>query len=204
VVIQPQFRGSTGFGEPFAKAGQRQWGKRMQDDISDAVAWAVKEGTTDAARVCIVGASYGGYAALAGATLTPDLYRCAVSVAGVSDLPQMMREEVDDAGTTRASSVYYWGTHVGADDSTAMVAASPSRLAANVRAPILLIHGKDDSVVKFAQSQVMATALRVAGKPFKLVELRGEDHWLSGGATRLQMLREIDVFLAENLGAGLE
>jgi dipeptidyl aminopeptidase/acylaminoacyl peptidase len=204
VVIQPQFRGSTGFGRDFAQAGKRQWGNRMQDDVSDAVAWAVGEGTTDAARVCIVGASYGGYAALAGATMTPDLYKCAVSVAGVSDLPQMMREEIDDAGTARASSVNYWASHVGADDRAAMLAASPSRLAANVRAPILLIHGKEDSVVKFEQSQVMATALRRANKPFKLVELAAEDHWLSRAATRLQMLREIEAFLTVNLGPGLE
>jgi dipeptidyl aminopeptidase/acylaminoacyl peptidase len=204
VVLQPQFRGSTGFGEAFEQAGKRQWGKRMQDDISDAVAWAVSEGITDAAQVCIVGASYGGYAALAGATMTPDLYKCTVSVAGVSDLPQMMREEIDDAGTARASSVNYWANHVGSDDRVAMLAASPNRLAANVRAPILLIHGKDDSVVKFAQSKTMADALRAAGKPYKLVELAGEDHWLSRAATRLQMLREIDAFLAENLGPGLE
>jgi dipeptidyl aminopeptidase/acylaminoacyl peptidase len=204
VVIQPQFRGSTGFGEAFEQAGKRQWGKRMQDDISDAVAWAVREGVTDVARVCIVGASYGGYAALAGATMTPDLYKCTVSVAGVSDLPQMMREEIVDAGTARASSVNYWANHVGSDDRAAVEAASPSRLAANVRTPILLIHGKDDSVVKFAQSRTMANALRAANKPFKLVELAGEDHWLSRGSTRLQMLREIDAFLAENLGPGLE
>jgi acetyl esterase/lipase len=204
VVIQPQFRGSTGFGAEFEEAGERQWGKRMQDDVSDAVAWAVKEGMTDARRTCIVGASYGGYAALAGATMTPDLYICAVSVAGVSDLPQMMREERADAGGRRSSTVNYWANHIGSDDRAAMEAASPRRLAGDVRAPILLIHGKDDTVVKFNQSRTMANALRAANKPFKLVELAGEDHWLSRGSTRLQMLREIDAFLAENLGPGLE
>lgn len=86
VVIQPQFRGSSGFGRAHARAGYGQWGKLMQHDVSDAVAWATKEGMIDPSRVCIVGASYGGYAALAGLTLTPELYRCAVSVAGVSDL----------------------------------------------------------------------------------------------------------------------
>lgn len=204
VVIQPQFRGSTGFGTAFEEAGVRQWGKRMQNDVSDAVAWAVKEGMTDAARTCIIGASYGGYAALAGATMRPELYRCAVSVAGVSDLPQMMTEERRDVNGEKASSVNYWAAHIGSDDRAAMEAASPRRLASSVRAPILLIHGKDDSVVKFNQSQIMASALRAAGKPHKLVQLSGEDHWLSRAATRLQMLREIDAFLAENLGPGLE
>jgi dipeptidyl aminopeptidase/acylaminoacyl peptidase len=204
VVIQPQFRGSTGFGAAFAQAGMRQWGKRMQDDVSDAVAWAVKEGVTDAARTCIVGASYGGYAALAGATMTPELYICAISVAGVSDLAQSMREERDDAGGRRSSTVNYWYNHIGADDRAGMEATSPRRLAAQVRAPVLLIHGRDDTVVRFDQSRVMANALRAANKPFKLVELAGEDHWLSDAKTRLQMLREVDDFLAANLGPGLE
>jgi dipeptidyl aminopeptidase/acylaminoacyl peptidase len=204
VVIQPQFRGSTGFGGEFEEAGVRQWGKRMQDDVSDAVAWAVKEGMTDARRTCIVGASYGGYAALAGATMTPELYKCAISVAGVSDLPQMMREERADVGGRRSSTVNYWANHIGSEDRGAMEAASPRRLAGDVRAPILLIHGKDDTVVKFNQSRTMANALRAANKPFKLVELKGEDHWLSRASTRLEMLKEIEAFLTENLGPGLE
>jgi acetyl esterase/lipase len=204
VVIQPQFRGSTGFGDAFAEAGVRQWGKRMQDDVSDAVAWAVKKGMTDASRTCIVGASYGGYAALAGATMTPDLYKCAVSVAGVSDLPQMMSEERSETAGRRSASVNYWANHMGADDRAAMEAASPRRLASAVRAPILLIHGKEDTIVRFNQSRIMAGALRAANKPYKLVELAGEDHWLSRASTRLQMLREIDAFLAESLGPGLE
>jgi dipeptidyl aminopeptidase/acylaminoacyl peptidase len=204
VVIQPQFRGSAGFGHSFQEAGKRQWGKRMQDDVSDAVAWAAKEGLSDPTKVCIVGGSYGGYAALAGATMTPDLYKCAVSVAGVADLTQMMRREGAGDFGLRSTSLNYWSDHIGSDNKPAMAAASPARLAANVRAPILLIHGRDDSVVEFEQSTFMANALRSANKPFKLVELAGEDHWLSRAATRLQMLREIDAFLLENLGAGLE
>lgn len=203
VVIQPQFRGSAGFGTAFEEAGKRQWGKRMQDDVSDALKWAVKEGMTDPARACIVGGSYGGYAALAGATMTPDLYKCAISVAGVSDLPQMMIQQGAGNFGLRSSALNYWKEHIGFDDRPAMEAASPRRLAANVRAPILLIHGKDDSVVLFEQSRIMANALRAAGKPHKLVELTGEDHWMSRASTRLQLLVEIDAFLAENLGPGL-
>ncbi|OYU51293.1 MAG: hypothetical protein CFE27_12310 [Alphaproteobacteria bacterium PA1] len=203
VVIQPQFRGSTGFGKAHALAGRRQWGKRMQDDVSDAVAWAVKEGLSDPKKICIVGASYGGYAALAGATLTPGLYRCVVSVAGVADLPKMIEQEKAAAGTARAANVNYWSDHIGADDRAAMEAASPRRLADQVRAPILLMHGRDDTVVRFEQSTLMANALKAAGKPYKLVELRGEDHWLSRTETRQQMLTELEAFLREHLGPGV-
>jgi dipeptidyl aminopeptidase/acylaminoacyl peptidase len=203
VVIQPQFRGSTGFGQAHADAGRRQWGKRMQDDVSDAVSWAVEKGISDPKRVCIVGASYGGYAALAGATLTPDLYRCVVSVAGVSDLPKMIVQEKSDAGASKSSSVNYWVGHIGADDRDAMERASPRRLADQVRAPILLIHGRDDTVVRYEQSTMMANALKAAGKPYKLVELRGEDHWLSRTETRQKMLTELEAFLKEHLGPGV-
>lgn len=203
VVIQPQFRGSTGFGRAFSKAGYRQWGKLMQDDVSDAVAWSVKEGLSDPKRVCIVGASYGGYAALAGATLTPDLYRCAVAVAGVSDLPKMIAQERSDAGGKDSATVNYWSDHIGADDPAAMEAVSPRRLVKNVRAPILLIHGRDDTVVRFEQSYEMNAALLAAGKSVKFVQLKGEDHWLSRTDTREQMLTEIEIFLREHLGPGV-
>ena len=203
VVIQPQFRGSTGFGQAHAEAGRRQWGKRMQDDVSDSVAWAVKQGLSDPKRVCIVGASYGGYAALAGATMTPDLYRCAVSVAGDSDLAKLISQEKDDAGASKSSTVNYWVEHIGADDRAAIEAASPRRLVNRVKAPILLMHGRDDTVVRFEQSAGMASALKSAGKNVKLVELRGEDHWLSKTATRQQMLTELEAFLLEHLGPGV-
>lgn len=203
VVIQPQFRGSTGFGQTHTDAGRRQWGKRMQDDVSDSVAWAVKQGLSDPKRVCIVGASYGGYAALAGATMTPDLYRCVVAVAGVSDLPKMISQEKDDAGASKSNAVNYWVEHMGADDRAAIEAASPRRLVNRVKAPILLIHGRDDTVVRFEQSAGMASALKSAGKNVKLVELRGEDHWLSKTATRQQMLTELEAFLKEHLGPGV-
>lgn len=204
VVIQPQFRGSTGFGLAHTNAGRRQWGKRMQDDVSDSVTWAVKQGLSDAKRICIVGASYGGYAALAGATMTPELYKCVVSVAGVSDLPRAIMQTKNDAGASKSSTVNYWVEHIGADDREAMEAASPRLLADNVRAPILLMHGRDDTVVRFEQSLWMASALKSAGKSVKLVELRGEDHWLSKTDTRQQMLTELEAFLLEHLGPGVK
>lgn len=198
-VLQPQFRGSTGFGEEHRKAGYRQWGRRMQDDVSDGVKYLVDQGIADPARVCIVGASYGGYAALAGATLTPDLYRCAVSIAGVADLTQMI-EWVAGRGGPQSPAVKYWRQHIGDPGSASVSAVSPARHVAGVRAAVMLMHGKDDTIVPFEQSEIMVKALQKQGKPHELVRLDGEDHWLSRSETRTRMLQELERFLGEHLG----
>jgi dipeptidyl aminopeptidase/acylaminoacyl peptidase len=198
VVLQPQFRGSTGFGEAHRLAGYRQWGKRMQDDVSDGVKAMVSQGIADPQRVCIVGASYGGYAALAGAAFTPELYACAISVAGISDLSRLIGYVTSQVGRG-SDSVEYWRDHIGQPGTPAVVATSPINSIATIRAPILLLHGADDTVVPLDQSQRMADALKAAGKPHVFKVLPGEDHWLSGSATRLRMLQEIDGFLARYL-----
>lgn len=199
VVLQPQFRGSSGFGKAWADAGRGEWGGLMQDDVTDGVKHLIANGTADPAKICIVGASYGGYAALAGAAFTPELYACAVSVSGVSDLPEMIGWVSNRAGE-ESGSVNYWRDHIGNAIDPAVVAASPARRVDGVRAPILLIHGRDDTVVPFAQSQKMERALSAAGKPVTLIELAGEDHWLSRAATRTRLLEELDKFLAQHLG----
>ena len=191
LVIQPQFRGSSGFGRAFADAGRRQWGKRMQDDVSDALAWAVREGYTNPRRTCIVGASYGGYVALQAATASPDLFQCMVSFAGISDLGVMVN----------VNWSLYWLDHIGPYDRPAMEFGSPRRHVSTVKAPILLLHGRHDAVVDFHQSQIMADALRRANKQYRLVDMRHGDHWLSLGPTRLQTLEEIEKFLDEHIGA---
>ncbi len=200
-VLQPQFRGSTGFGREHRLAGYRQWGGRMQDDVSDGVRHLVATGVADPNRVCIVGASYGGYAALAGAAFTPELYRCAVSVNGVSDLPSMLADVARVSGRT-SNRLAYWKDHIGVASDPDVAGRSPARAAAAVRAPVLLLHGTDDTVVLPAQSQKMAAALAAAGKPHRLTLLPGEDHWLSNGATRTRVLEEIERFLGEHLGGG--
>ncbi|MCC7198854.1 MAG: S9 family peptidase [Gammaproteobacteria bacterium] len=199
LVLQPQFRGSTGFGEAHRKAGYRQWGKRMQDDVSDGVKAMVEQGMVDPKRVCIVGASYGGYAALAGATLTPELYACAVSIAGVADLPAMINWVADQSGEF-SESVKYWNRHIGEPDDRDVIDKSPVNQVASVRAPVMLMHGIDDTVVPYEQSELMEKALKKAGKPYQLVRLDGEDHWLSRSETRTKMLAELEAFLAANLG----
>jgi dienelactone hydrolase len=114
-VLQPNFRGSQGFGYSFVKAGFGQWGKTMQTDLSDGVRYLAKRGTIDPKRVCIVGASYGGYAALAGATLDKGVYRCAASVAGPADLKRMLADSNKLYSTSNNSTMRYWLRFMGAD-----------------------------------------------------------------------------------------
>lgn len=196
-VLQPNFRGSTGYSDAFVEAGYGEWGRKMQTDLSDGVRYLQAQGIVDPKRVCIVGASYGGYAALAGATLDKGVYRCAVSVAGVSDLRLMVEDQASSGVRRENQTTRYWNRFMGAEKlgDRSLDERSPARLAANVEAPILLIHGKDDSVVPIEQSRMMADALRKAGKPFEFIELNGEDHWLSRSETRLQMLTETVRFL---------
>ena len=199
VVLQPQFRGSDGFGKAWADAGRGEWGGLMQDDVTDGVKHLLANGTADPAKVCIVGWSYGGYAALAGAAFTPELYKCAVSINGVSDLPEMIGWVSNRAGE-ESGSVNYWRDHIGNAMDPEVAAASPARHADGVRAPVLLIHGKEDTVVPFQQSQKMERALRDLGKPVTLIEVPGEDHNMSRAATRIRMLEELGKFLAQHLG----
>lgn len=193
VVLQPQYRGSTGFGTNFALAGRKQWGAKMQDDVSDGVKYLTSTGIADASKICIVGWSYGGYAAMAGATLTPDLYRCAIAGAGVSDLIEMLvYEEKYGGGAAR-----YWRKHIGdpVADKAKIDAVSPVRHIANVKAPILLIHGELDQVVPIKQSEIMASALKAAGKPYEFVRLADENHNISFASTRLKTLQAMEAFL---------
>jgi dipeptidyl aminopeptidase/acylaminoacyl peptidase len=193
-VLQPQYRGSDGFGPDLLAAGYGEFGKKMQTDLSDGVRALAAQGLIDPKRVCIAGASYGGYAALAGATLESGVYRCAVSIAGVSDLKSMLR------GQRVERAERYWDRFMGVTDpdDPKLDAISPVKHVDRVAIPILLIHGRDDTVVPFAQSEEMADALNAAKKPEEFVVLSAEDHWLSRSETRLQMLEATVKFLEAN------
>jgi dipeptidyl aminopeptidase/acylaminoacyl peptidase len=190
-VLQLNYRGSYGFGWSFQSAGFGEWGRKMQTDLSDGVRYLAGEGVIDPARVCIVGGSYGGYAALAGVTLDPVVYRCAASIAGPSDLARMVDDAKFDAAAER-----FWLRYMGPRNGLADI--SPAAHADKVAVPVLLIHGKDDTVVPYEQSQIMADALRKAGKSVEFVTLKREDHWLSQGETRLEMLQAVTAFLEKN------
>lgn len=192
-VLQVNYRGSAGLGQTFLEAGYGQWGRKMQTDLSDGVRHLAGQGTIDPKRVCIVGASYGGYAAMAGATMDRDIYRCAVAVSGVSD-PRRM---VDGDGP---SAQRYWKRFMGVGSlrDPALAHISPVTHADQAAIPILLIHGRDDTVVPLEQSQIMAEALRKAGKPVELIVQKGEDHWLSRGDTRLETLTATMAFVEKH------
>jgi esterase/lipase len=192
-VLRPNYRGSD-LNRKFLSAGFGEWGRKMQTDLSDGVRYLVKEGIADPARVCIVGASYGGYAALAGVTLDPGVYRCAVSVAGLSDLKRMLQWE---SATQSHWTERYWDRFMGVSGPAdpLLDQISPIKHVDAVNVPILLVHGRDDTVVPFEQSTVMLDALRHAKKDVEMVTLKNEDHWLSRSETRLQMLQSSVAFL---------
>ena len=176
----PIFAAHPAMATPLPEAGSRQWGLKMQDDITDGVKKAIADGIADPKRVCIVGASYGGYAALAGAAFTPDLYACAVAVAGVSDLPRLLRMVAETFGT--ASQVQdFEVARIGSldDDRKQLDATSPALHADQIKSPVLLIHGEGDTTVPIAQSEAMERALKDAKKPVTFVRMAKIDHYLS-------------------------
>jgi len=185
-VVQPNFRGSSGYGAEFRMAGNGEWGRKMQTDMSDGLAELARQGIVDPKRACIMGASYGGYAALAGVTLQHGLYRCAVSVSGISDVSRFYQTEMSESGNDR-TLMRSLKAEIGSGRDLQDI--SPIRYAAAADAPILLVHGKDDTVVLYQQSTSMADALRRAKKPVELVTLPAEDHWMSRSVTRRTMLQ---------------
>jgi len=195
IVLQPNFRGSYGFGRNFADAGRGQWGRRMQDDVSDAVQHMISTGQADAQRICVVGASYGGYVALAGVAMTPDMYRCAISIAGPSDLPEAVLRTSQRGSATR----HYWMRSIGdpGSDRAALDAISPRHLASQITAPVLLIHGEEDDVVEIRQSELMAQAMQ---RRARLVRLPEEGHFWDEWTreSRLTVFRETEAFLREH------
>jgi dipeptidyl aminopeptidase/acylaminoacyl peptidase len=200
-VLQVNFRGSAGFGHAHLRSGLKRWGLEMQDDLSDALKWLVDRGTADPARVCIVGGSYGGFAALMGAAKTPDLYRCAVSFAGVSDLIDLglhRRQFVDAEAVFERQVGDLW------DDRAQLKATSPRRLVDQIKAPVLLIHGTADRSVPFDQSADMASALKRAGKAHKFIRQEDGDHHLSHQAHRTQFFQELEAFLDAHIGPAAE
>lgn len=194
-VLQPNFRGSSGYGNDFIAAGNGEFGRKMQTDISDGVRHLVAKGIVDAKRVAIMGASYGGYAALAGATFDPGVYRCAVSVAGVSD-PKSFIDYVDMQTGDSQTSVLIWKLRMGQRNEVDDI--SPYKQAAKAYCPILLLHGSDDTVVPIDQSKRMERALKAAAKPVEFITYKGQDHWETNGTSRIAMMEAAIGFLQKH------
>jgi dipeptidyl aminopeptidase/acylaminoacyl peptidase len=200
VVIEPEFRGSTGYGEEHYRAGFKQWGQAMQDDVTDALRWAQKQGLASD-KACIIGASYGGYSALMGLARDPGLYRCGAAWMAVSDLALMvegswLRE--DDGDLARRLTM---PEMIGdAKQDAAMIAAnSPVNLAARIQAPLLLAHGEWDGRVPIAHARRMRDALKAAGHPPEWITYPDEGHGFSKPEDQLDFARRLDAFLAKYL-----
>lgn len=200
LVIQPQFRGSDGFGVQHYTAGHGEWGKKMQDDLTDAVKFFTTKGMIDAKRVCIVGASYGGYAALAGGAFTPDLYKCVVSINGIGDLNAMLSWDKSQNGSDSEVADYMAMQFANGNvDKKELEKMSPEMFANQFTAPVLLIHSENDKRVPIKQSEQMLSALKKAKKPAELIRLEGDNHHLLEGATRTQALEATIKFVNQHL-----
>jgi dipeptidyl aminopeptidase/acylaminoacyl peptidase len=195
-VLQPNFRGSTGYGQAFMDKGNGQWGLSMQDDLTDGVAWLVKNGISDAQRMCIVGGSYGGYAAQMAAVKTPDLFKCASSLNGVSDINRML---FDDNGSLKDE---YSAVLIGDRDKDRerLKATSPINGVDKIKMAIQLVHVKDDLRVDIKQSQRMRDKLQAAGKSVEYVEIAKGEHWLENEPARITYLTALENFLERNIG----
>ncbi|MBI1683472.1 alpha/beta hydrolase family protein [Caulobacter hibisci] len=177
LVLQPNFRGSGGYGKAFADSGRKHWGDLMQEDVEDAIAQVIASGAADPNKIAICGASYGGYAALMGAVRKPELYKAVVAIAGDADLVETLAFSRSEDGAD-SDTYAYWVKTIGdpKTDKAKLIAASPSERAAEIKAPVLLIHGTEDTIVTPKQSKIMAKALKAAGKPYELVEMKGVGH----------------------------
>jgi dipeptidyl aminopeptidase/acylaminoacyl peptidase len=160
-VLQMNYRGSGGYGRDFMAAGYKRWGTAMQDDLTDSVQWAIAQGIADAKRVCIYGASYGGYAALMSAVREPDLYRCVVGYVGVYSLPMMKRK--GDIPESEQGQAFL--ARVLPDSDAEMQAQSPAYHVERIQAPIMLVQGRKDVRVPIAQMEFLIDRLEKAGKP---------------------------------------
>lgn len=193
-VLQVNFRGSGNYGRGFSQIGAGQWGLTMQDDLTDATRWAVEQGIADADRICLYGASYGGYAALMGVAKEPGLYQCAVGLAGVYDVDRLVR---DDQGGSRFLAQYS-SSWIGEPGTLAQV--SPVRLAERIKVPVFLAAGGEDERVEFKQSELMEAALKKAGVPFETLYYPNEGHGFYREENRLAYNRKLLDFLARHLG----
>lgn len=198
-VLQVNYRGSGGYGQRFLKAGMHEWGRKMQDDLTDAVQWAIAQGIADPGRVAICGASYGGYAALAGVTFTPELYRCAVNYVGVSDL-SIFNRFANEYGAGRDTRIYFseWVDN----DLASLHARSPVNFVERIRVPTLHAYGENDPRVDIDHWKRLKTQLDKYHKPYEFLRVETEGHGFRKEENRLRFYRAVETFLATNLREG--
>ena len=197
-VFQVNFRGSTGYGKEFLRAGFRQWGLRMQDDITDGVKWLIDNGIADKNRIAIFGWSFGGYAALAGVTFTPDLYACGIDLWGISNY-----------FTFYEGFPSYWKSYLGqinerwgdpVKDSLQMYQTSPVFHVENIKVPVFIAQGAHDSRVRMIQSEQMVEELEKYNKEYEYELIQGEGHAFSNEEKTIALMTKIKNFLARHIG----
>ena len=190
-VLQPNYRGSTGFGRAFVEKGNGEWGRGMQDDVDDGVDWLAAQGVADPRRVCIMGASYGGYAAMWAATHPSSRYRCAISFAGISDVAAQLAY---DHKTFEERDYRAWRHRIQGDASSVDVLSPLARIDA-LRVPILIAHGTADDTVPADQSVRLHQALSRLGRPHDYVAYEGQGHTLEGPRDNADFLTRVGKFL---------
>jgi dipeptidyl aminopeptidase/acylaminoacyl peptidase len=199
-VLQVNYRGSSGYGRAFMEKAVGEFAGKMHDDLLDGVQWAVKSGIADEKKVAIYGASYGGYAALVGATFTPEVFACSIGLVGVTDLARLLETAPPYWDLGLAQWHRFVGHPANPEQRKVMDAKSPLYKAHQATKPILIMHGENDVRVKLEQSELMVDALRKAGKDVRYIVLKGEGHANQRSASNLIVYRETEGFLASCLG----
>jgi dipeptidyl aminopeptidase/acylaminoacyl peptidase len=200
-VLQINYRGSTGYGLEFSAKGHAEVGGAIQDDITDAVRWAIQHGIADARRIAIMGASYGGYSALFGLAKTPELYRCGIDIAGVTDWPDLLERNDRNDGDKIAYA--YWEKRLGEIKSEKvhqrLTEVSPINFAEQIKAPLLIVHGKEDQVVPLDQTTRLVALMKKQGHVPETLYLSGLGHTFPHDKQGVEFLGKLERFLATNL-----
>lgn len=196
-VLQVNYRGSDERGEEFIRSGWKQWGGKLQDDITDGLKYAIEAKLADPEKVCMYGASFGGYSALMQPILNPGMYKCAIGYVGVYDLPLMRRTDIRDGETKRSSR--FWDRTLGTD-MEALARVSPVTRVGEIKVPVMLVHGRADTTANFNQYKAMETALRAAGTPAETFVADGEGHGFVKPENVSELYRRMEAFLDKHIG----
>jgi dipeptidyl aminopeptidase/acylaminoacyl peptidase len=198
-VLQMNFRGSSGYGKSFLRAGYRQWGRKMQDDITDGVKWAIEQGIADPKRIAIYGSSYGGYAALVGLEFTPDLYQCGVCYAGVADIAHFIKSRAEKIGLETARLFASEAVGDLKTDKAQLRDVSPQNHVNKIQVPVLLAYGELDPRTPISEGRNLARELKKQGKKFEMIVKADEGHGFHKEENKIDFYRKVDEFLKENL-----
>lgn len=202
VCLQVNFRGSTGYGKQFLNAGNKEWGNKMQNDLTDAVNWAIGQGIVDPKKIAIFGGSYGGYAALCGATMTPDFYCCSVDMCGPANLITLLNSLPPTWEISKACFYKWIGNPETERDF--LKSRSPLSYVDRIKIPILIAQGANDPRVKQAEAEQIVAALKARGLPYEYMLFPDEGHGFARRENRMKFTAAVERFLAKHLGGRVE